>query len=123
MRTTVIKVDPADPAAKDIACGAKVLREGGLVAFPTETVYGLLCRWDDSVGRERIFRMKCRAPEKPLQMLADSLDRALTAGVLADEEGKRAQMVEVAVRQDYAIDSPLNLVELRQRLAAGKLGV
>ncbi|MEM2865847.1 MAG: L-threonylcarbamoyladenylate synthase [Candidatus Hadarchaeales archaeon] len=41
MKTLVLKVDPRNPDPEKIEVAAKKLREGGLVAFPTETVYGL----------------------------------------------------------------------------------
>ena len=62
-----------------------VLAGGGVIVAPTETVYGLMCRWDASAARERIFRMKRRPAEKRLQMLADSLESAQCAGVIVDD--------------------------------------
>lgn len=41
MKTILRKVDPQQPDAAIIAEGAEILKRGGLVAFPTETVYGL----------------------------------------------------------------------------------
>ena len=41
MMTVVIRVDRDRPNPEDIARAAECLRRGGLVAFPTETVYGL----------------------------------------------------------------------------------
>lgn len=72
-------------AATAVQRAVEVLAGGGVIVAPTETVYGLMCRWDDRAARERIFRMKCRAVEKHLQMLADSLDRARSAGLIADD--------------------------------------
>jgi len=68
-----------------------VLAAGGVIAAPTETVYGLMCRWDAGAARERIARMKRRAPEKHLQMLAESLEAAAAAGLLADERFQRVE--------------------------------
>ncbi len=39
--TKIFKVDPVRPDVEVIRYAARVIREGGLVAFPTETVYGL----------------------------------------------------------------------------------
>ncbi|MBP5299950.1 MAG: L-threonylcarbamoyladenylate synthase [Victivallales bacterium] len=60
---------------------AEVLANGGVVALPTETVYGLVTKWDSAAGRERIYQLKHRPASKRLQMLAPSLDAALAAGV------------------------------------------
>ena len=40
-KTKVLKIDPASPDRKIIQFAAALLRSGGLVAFPTETVYGI----------------------------------------------------------------------------------
>src|SRR5258708_26543475 len=61
MRTEVL---PADPAS--IARAAEVLRAGGLVAFPTETVYGLGANALDADAVARIFAAKGRPGNNPI---------------------------------------------------------
>ncbi|NUR02060.1 MAG: threonylcarbamoyl-AMP synthase [Streptomyces sp.] len=51
---------------RDIEKAAGVLRAGGLVAFPTETVYGLGANAEDSAAVARIFQVKGRPPSHPL---------------------------------------------------------
>ena len=42
MKTKIIEIEyPQKPRDEELLEGARILREGGLVAFPTETVYGL----------------------------------------------------------------------------------
>ena len=60
---------------------AEALQADGVVALPTETVYGLVTKWDSAAGRERIYRLKHRPSSKRLQMLAPSLETALASGV------------------------------------------
>lgn len=50
----------------DIEKAAGVLRAGGLVAFPTETVYGLGANAEDPAAVARIFQAKGRPPSHPL---------------------------------------------------------
>ncbi|MGW0082852.1 L-threonylcarbamoyladenylate synthase [Streptomyces sp. NPDC003393] len=50
----------------DIEKAAHVLRTGGLVAFPTETVYGLGANAEDPAAVARIFQVKGRPPSHPL---------------------------------------------------------
>ncbi|MFI9063899.1 L-threonylcarbamoyladenylate synthase [Streptomyces sp. NPDC053429] len=50
----------------DIEMAAGVLRAGGLVAFPTETVYGLGADAEDPAAVARIFQVKGRPPSHPL---------------------------------------------------------
>jgi len=57
-------LDGNDPAAVDSA--ARRIAAGELVAFPTETVYGLGARADDDAAAARIFAVKGRPPDHPL---------------------------------------------------------
>jgi len=74
----VVPVDPHDPAPEALAAAVRVLRAGGLVAFPTETFYGLGADALDADAVARVFRAKGRPPEKPLLVLVDSLAMART---------------------------------------------
>ena len=64
-------------APKAIARAAAAVREGGVLAFPTETVYGLAVRTGDRAARERLIRIKGREGKKPFQVLARSRSAAL----------------------------------------------
>jgi len=64
MQTKVVKLDPTGPDAAKVKEAAAVVDAGGLVAFPTETVYGIACRANaDSLTR--LGKLKGREPEKP----------------------------------------------------------
>lgn len=62
----VRRVDPAAPDPAVIAEAARRLRAGGLVAFPTETVYGLGANALDPDAVGRIFAAKGRPPTNPV---------------------------------------------------------
>lgn len=64
--TAVLPTDPQAPDPVAIAKAAAVLRSGGLVAFPTETVYGLGANALDAAAVARIFKAKGRPPSNPL---------------------------------------------------------
>ncbi|HWG46512.1 MAG TPA: L-threonylcarbamoyladenylate synthase [Gemmataceae bacterium] len=73
MKTIVLTIDPNEPSAEAIAEAARVLRAGGLVAFPTETVYGLGANALDVSAVLRIFGAKGRPANNPLIVhVADS---------------------------------------------------
>lgn len=57
-----------------VAEAADCLREGGLVAVPTETVYGLAANAPDGKAVRRIFETKERNPEKPLSVLVSGME-------------------------------------------------
>jgi L-threonylcarbamoyladenylate synthase len=54
---------------------------GCVLLLPTETVYGLVCVWEDMPAVERIRRMKLRDGDKPFQMLAPDLESLIDYGV------------------------------------------
>lgn len=62
----LIAVDPVSPDQSVIARAAEILRRGGLVAFPTETVYGLGANALDAEAVERIYVAKGRPAYNPL---------------------------------------------------------
>ncbi len=66
MRTQLRKVDPENPAPEIIAEAANLLRNGELVAFPTETVYGLGANALDEQAVRKIFQAKGRPASNPL---------------------------------------------------------
>jgi L-threonylcarbamoyladenylate synthase len=76
-----------DPAG--IALAAETLRQGGLVAFPTDTVYGIGCRTGDPDALARIFAAKRRDPEKAVPWLVASPGDLAGSGFLADDRALR----------------------------------
>ncbi|MDH4067262.1 MAG: L-threonylcarbamoyladenylate synthase, partial [Acidobacteriota bacterium] len=66
MKTRVVRVDPERPEPEAIAEAAALIREGGLVAFPTETVYGLGANALDPRAVGRLFEAKGRPSTDPL---------------------------------------------------------
>ena len=57
MHTRVLRVDPMVPEPAALAEAASVLRRGGLVAFPTETVYGLGGDAENPEAIARIYQL------------------------------------------------------------------
>ena len=78
MHTEVLQVDPLEPASAAIAQAAAVIRAGGLVAFPTETVYGLGANALDAAAVERIFAAKGRPATNPVIVHIAGLDQVST---------------------------------------------
>jgi L-threonylcarbamoyladenylate synthase len=66
MQTEVIKVDPANFDPERLRPAATFLRTGNLVAFPTETVYGLGAIYNHGPALAEIFRAKGRPADNPL---------------------------------------------------------
>lgn len=61
----VLPINPSQPEPKLIEEAARILCAGGLVAFPTETVYGLAADATNPQAIARLNQVKGRPPEKP----------------------------------------------------------
>ena len=73
--TQLFPLDPQNPDPQVIALAAERLRAGGLVAFPTETVYGLGANAFDEQAIERIFEVKRRPSYDPLIVHIASIEQ------------------------------------------------
>ncbi len=58
------------PTRAGLTRAANLLRSGGVIAFPTDTVYGLAAAADDEVARRRIYAIKGRPVGLPLILMA-----------------------------------------------------
>ncbi len=76
MITRYLTVNPENPDPEAIAEAAAVIRSGGTVAFPTETVYGLGANGLDPAAVERIFIAKGRPRRNPLILHVASTEQA-----------------------------------------------
>jgi L-threonylcarbamoyladenylate synthase len=74
----IVAVDPTVPDPGVLTDAAAVVLRGGLVAFPTESFYGLGADALDPAAVERIFRAKARPESKPLLVLVSSIAMAET---------------------------------------------
>lgn len=72
MKTLYLKADEKDSAK----ISAKILKDGGLVAIPTETVYGLAANALDPEAVKSIFAAKGRPQDNPLIVHVSSLEQA-----------------------------------------------
>ncbi len=77
----VFRIDPESPSAEVINLAATVLRDGGIVVFPTETVYGIGAAAHSCFGPQEIFDIKVRPLEKPMPWLVENVDALDTYGV------------------------------------------
>lgn len=69
-----IAVDASRPDASALETAARLLRARALVAFPTETFYGLGANALDEGAVSRVFHAKGRPADKPLLVLVDSVE-------------------------------------------------
>ena len=65
-----VRVDPSAIGPDDMTAAVAALRRGGVVAFPTETFYGLAADPRSPAAVERIFSLKQRPADQPLPLIA-----------------------------------------------------
>lgn len=122
MKTIIHKVDPEQPLTKVIETAADAIRRGELVAFPTETVYGLAADALNEKAVARVFEAKGRPANNPLPVQVASLD---------DIPRLAAEIPDVAVRMmERYFPGPLTIVfrasdEVCELITAGtgKVGI
>jgi L-threonylcarbamoyladenylate synthase len=70
----MIKVNPFDPEERLIWETADVLGKGGIIGYPTETVYGLGADAYNDEALEKLFKIKGREVGKPISILIGNMD-------------------------------------------------
>ncbi|SES84124.1 MULTISPECIES: L-threonylcarbamoyladenylate synthase [Stigmatella] len=73
MAAPILEVDLDNPQPRHVARAVEVLSRGGLVAYPTDTYYGLGCDLLSKKAIERLYQLKARDKKKPLSFLCPDL--------------------------------------------------
>ncbi|HOJ45141.1 MAG TPA: L-threonylcarbamoyladenylate synthase [Bacilli bacterium] len=69
---------------KNLDTAASVLKTGGLVAFPTETVYGLAVVYDNEVAFKSLVEVKRRRPDKPFTLMCGTTSDILNYAYVSE---------------------------------------
>lgn len=69
----ILEVDPSHPQPRIVERAAKVLEDGGLIAYPTDTYYGIGCDLASRKAIDRLYGVKGRDRKKPLAFLCPDL--------------------------------------------------
>ena len=69
----ILEIDPVEPEPWLLPRAAQVLRDGGVVVMPTDTVYGLTCGINHHDAIKRIYKLKDMDPKKPLSILVGDM--------------------------------------------------
>jgi L-threonylcarbamoyladenylate synthase len=77
-----------DPDPQSLRMAADAIADGGIVAFPTDTVHGLACRLDDPAALERLFATKGRPAERQIGVLVADLSQASAHGALVTDTAR-----------------------------------
>ncbi|MDR1545658.1 MAG: threonylcarbamoyl-AMP synthase [Deltaproteobacteria bacterium] len=69
----IISINPDNPQGRLLERVAAVLRDGGVIAYPTDTQYGLGCDLSQKKAIEAIYRLKQRNPKSPFSIVCADL--------------------------------------------------
>ncbi|MCE9670087.1 threonylcarbamoyl-AMP synthase [Myxococcus stipitatus] len=73
MAAPILEVDMAHPSPRHVQRAVEVLERGGLIAYPTDTYYGMGCDLGSKKAIERLYLLKGRDKKKPLSFLCPDL--------------------------------------------------
>ena len=69
----IVKVNPQNPQRRAIRRVVEILQKGGVIAYPTDTIYGLGCNLFHKDAIERIYRLKRHSKSKRLSIICSDL--------------------------------------------------
>jgi tRNA threonylcarbamoyl adenosine modification protein (Sua5/YciO/YrdC/YwlC family) len=69
----ILEINPDNPQARLIAQVVAILKGGGIIAYPTDTTYGIGCSILNKKALERIYQIKQRERNKPLSFICSDL--------------------------------------------------
>jgi tRNA threonylcarbamoyl adenosine modification protein (Sua5/YciO/YrdC/YwlC family) len=69
----LLKINPVNPQIRLIRKVVEVLKEGGVIAYPTDTIYGIGCDLFNKKAIERIYEIKGKDRSKPLSLICSDL--------------------------------------------------
>jgi tRNA threonylcarbamoyl adenosine modification protein (Sua5/YciO/YrdC/YwlC family) len=69
----IISINPQNPQQRLIRRVSEILDKGGLIAYPTDTFYGIGCDLYNKKGIQQIYKLKNRSLKQPFSIICDSL--------------------------------------------------
>ena len=69
----LLKINPVNPQERQINRVVEILKDGGIIAYPTDTYYGIGCDIMNKKAIERIYRIRQRNKDKPFSFICSSL--------------------------------------------------
>ena len=105
---------------KDITKGASIVKNGGVIVFPTDTLYGIGCNPYDEKAVDKIFKIKNRDKINPLPILASSVVDIERIALLGKTAKKLAQIYWPGA---LTIIVPLIDKKISYNLRSGKMNI
>jgi tRNA threonylcarbamoyl adenosine modification protein (Sua5/YciO/YrdC/YwlC family) len=81
---TTLSVHPVNPQGRHISRAAETLRSGGVLVYPTDTVYGLGCSIHQASAIERVYAIKRQERSKPFSFICSDLSHISEYAVVSN---------------------------------------
>jgi len=69
----LLEINPINPPERKINQVVELLRDGGVIAYPTDTIYGIGCDIMNKKAIERVYQIKQRPKNKPFSFICSDL--------------------------------------------------
>ncbi len=69
----LIQINPINPQPRMIAKAVQILKDGGIIAYPTDTIYGIGCDIMNKKAIEKVYRLMRRDQNKPFSFICSDL--------------------------------------------------
>jgi L-threonylcarbamoyladenylate synthase len=86
---------------KDIELAIKTLKKGGIIVYPTDTIWGIGCDANNSKAIDKIFKIKQRHHSKSMIVLLDSVEKL---------KNYMVEVPEIAISLIEQVKTPLTIV-------------
>jgi len=80
----ILKIHPEHPETKKIERVVEILKSGGVLVYPTDTIYGLGCDIFNKSAVEKIYKLKGRDRKKPLSIICSDIKEAAKYAIIQD---------------------------------------
>lgn len=82
----ILEIHRQHPEPRKIQRAVEILRDDGVIAYPTDTVYGLGCDIKSKKAVERVYRMKGMKPDQPLAFICPDLGDLAKYAIVDDRK-------------------------------------
>lgn len=123
LETKVVKIHPERPAPNIIDEASKLIHEGGLIVYPTESAYGLGCNALNKDAVKKIFQVKRRPSGTPLPIIVSDINMLETCAFLDKRAKKLIEKfwpgpLTIALRKKPSIPDALNPKSIAARISS-----
>ena len=84
----MITINPDNPQPRLIQKAATILHQGGIIAYPTDTIYGIGCNVFNKKAIERIYQIKQKSRKEPLSFICPDLKNVSKFAILSNPDYK-----------------------------------